>query len=173
MKQLNVTNLFVVNMHQDHQLLWNTSTPSITPCLRSTVLEWTPPVYLTLATPMLVYSLIKSWRMRKWPSSAGHGKHHHSPWNAFNVIRQVMSLCLVTANLVDLISLLMFETNKSSGRFEDTLNVVNATIQLVFAVSPRRLYCLARPCARSNMIHLALVGQANNQRADIFLYQPN
>ena len=90
---------------------WHAAVPDFSVCLQKTVLIWLPCGFLWLATPLLVYTLLKS-------------KHVGIPHTLLNMVASILSLGLTVFALFDLI----FFTALESGTLVDILDPILRTM---------------------------------------------
>ncbi|KAI5710679.1 hypothetical protein M8J75_010653 [Diaphorina citri] len=74
----------------DQNLTWNTNEPELTPCFESTVLVWTPCLFLWVFSPLEAYYLVNS-------------KFRDIPWNLLNRSKLFFTLVLLIISLSDTI----------------------------------------------------------------------
>ena len=81
----------------NENVTWNTDHPDLTPCFHKTVLAW---------TPSLILFLISLFEVRKYSKQP----NRDIPWNIYNVIKTLLTVCLVVLACTELVFMIVIGT---------------------------------------------------------------
>ena len=104
-------------------MTWFTDNPQFSECFNKTVMVWTPPVFLIVFSPIILYLFYKS--------------RQRIDWNSYNKLRQSLSLIQIVFSTSELITVLIhyFQTDgRSSDEISSLPDIVAAFVRLFSSV---------------------------------------